>query len=188
MGKELCRCKWCNLKNPKYIEYHDKEWGVPVYDDHVLFEMLILESFQAGLSWECVLNKRDAFREAFENFELDMVCAFGVDKRNALLQNKEIIRNRLKINAAVNNASIFKKIQTEYGSFAEYIWHFTENQIIYETDKTSSALSDEISADLKRRGMKFVGTTIIYSYLQAVGVINSHEPDCFKYKGMNADI
>ena len=179
---ELCRCKWCNLKNPNYIAYHDNEWGVPVYDDHVLFEMLILESFQAGLSWECVLNKREAFRETFEQFALDKVCAFDEDKINELLQNKQIIRNKLKMNAAINNALIFKGIQKEYGTFSNYIWHFTDGEIIYEADKTSSELSDTISEDLKKCGMKFVGTTIIYSYLQAIGVINSHEEGCFLHK------
>lgn len=179
---KLCRCRWCNLKNPLYIQYHDKEWGFPEYDDHMLFELLILESFQAGLSWECVLNKRKAFREAFDNFDLETVCSYDDAKKAELLQNKDIIRNRLKINAAVNNAGIFKKIQKEYGSFSKYIWHFTENTIIYESDKTSSDLSDKVSKDLKKRGMKFVGTTIIYSYLQAIGVINSHEEGCFLHK------
>ena len=174
------RCRWANPKNPLYVQYHDKEWGVPVYDDHKLFEMLILESFQAGLSWECVLNKREAFREAFDNFDLDMVCAYDEDKMNALSQNPGIIRNRLKIRAAVNNARIFRAIQAEYGSFSVYLWHWTQNQIVYEIGVTSSPLSDAISKDLKKRGMKFVGTVIIYSYLQAVGVINSHEEGCFK--------
>ncbi len=174
------RCRWANPKNPLYVQYHDEEWGVPVYDDHKLFEMLILESFQAGLSWECVLNKREAFREAFDNFDLDAVCAYDEDKMNALSQNPGIIRNRLKIRAAVNNARIFRTIQEEYGSFSVYLWHWTKNQIVYEIGVTSSPLSDAISKDLKKRGMKFVGTVIIYSYLQAVGVINSHEEHCFK--------
>lgn len=178
----LCRCKWCNLKNPLYIKYHDKEWGFPEYDDHMLFELLILESFQAGLSWECVLNKRDAFRKAFDNFHLETVCSYDDTKKAELLQNKDIIRNRLKINAAIKNAGIFKEIQAEYGCFSKYIWHFTENSIIYESDKTSSELSDTVSKDLKKRGMTFVGTTIIYSYLQAIGVINSHEEGCFLYQ------
>ena len=174
------RCRWANPKNPLYVQYHDEEWGVSVHDDHKLFEMLILESFQAGLSWECVLNKREAFREAFDNFDLDMVCAYDEDKMNALSQNPGIIRNRLKIRAAVNNARIFRAIQEEYGSFSVYLWHWTQNQIVYEIGVTSSPLSDAISKDLKKRGMKFVGTVIIYSYLQAVGIINSHEKGCFK--------
>lgn len=176
---EQIRCKWCNLKNPIYIQYHDREWGVPVYDDHRLFEMLILESFQAGLSWECVLNKREHFRKAFDNFELEKVCAYDEKKIEELKNNKDIIRNRLKINAAINNAKIYKDIIEEYGSFSSYIWGFSDGQIIYEYDKTTSELSDTISKDLKNRGMKFVGSTIIYSYLQAVGIINSHEDECF---------
>lgn len=176
---EQIRCKWCNLKNPIYIQYHDREWGVPVYDDHRLFEMLILESFQAGLSWECVLNKREHFRKAFDNFELEKVCAYDEKKIEELKNNKDIIRNRLKINAAINNAKIYKDIINEYGSFSSYIWGFSDGQIIYEYDKTTSKLSDTISNDLKKRGMKFVGSTIIYSFLQAVGIINSHEEGCF---------
>ena len=173
------RCKWANPKNELYISYHDKEWGRPVYDDHKLFEMLILESFQAGLSWECVLNKREAFREAFDQFDLDKVCDYDEEKMLELQNNPAIIRNRLKIKAAVANANIFKDIVKEYGSFSDYLWGFTNHQVVYENDKTSSLLSDKISDDLKKRGMKFVGTTIIYSYLQAVGVIYSHEDECF---------
>ena len=177
----LQRCSWCNLKNPKYIEYHDNEWCVPKYNDNVLFEMLILEGFQAGLSWECVLNKREHFRKAFDNFDLNMVCSYGDNKKSELLLNENIIRNKLKINAAVVNANIFKGIQKEYGTFSKYIWSFSDNKIIYETGKTSSELSDKVSKDLKKRGMKFVGTTIIYSYLQAIGIINSHDKECFKF-------
>lgn len=180
----MIRCKWCNLKNEKYIAYHDEEWGVPVYDDHKLYEMLILESFQAGLSWECVLNKRDDFEVAFDNFDIDKVCSYDEKKINELLKNKKIIRNKRKISAAINNSKIFKEIQKEYKTFSNYIWHFTNNKIIYEIDKTSSELSDTISKDLQKRGMKFVGTTIIYSYLQAIGVIYSHEQECFKYNNI----
>lgn len=176
-----CRCKWCNMKNPKYVEYHDKEWGVPEHDERMLFELLILESFQAGLSWECVLNKREDFRAAFDYFDLDKVCEYKEEKLAELLLNKKLIRNRLKMNAAVNNAKVFREIQREYGGFSRYIWHFTDGEVIYENDKTYSELSDTVSADLKKRGMKFVGTTIIYSYLQAIGVINSHEKECFLY-------
>lgn len=179
---EKCRCKWCNMKNPKYIEYHDNEWGVPEHDERMLFELLILENFQAGLSWECVLNKRGDFRAAFDQFNLDKVCEYKEEKLAELLQDKRLIRNRLKMNAAVNNAKVFREIQKEYGGFSRYIWHFTDGKVIYENDKTSSELSDMVSADLKKRGMKFVGTTIIYSYLQAIGIINSHEEKCFLYK------
>ncbi|WP_295482281.1 DNA-3-methyladenine glycosylase I [uncultured Succinatimonas sp.] len=173
------RCKWVNLNNPLYIAYHDTEWGKPVFDDHRLFEMLILESFQAGLSWECVLNKREDFKKAFDNFEINKIVHYDDNKITELLRNDKIIRNNLKIKAAINNAKIFKEIQKEFKTFSDYLWKWTNNQIIYETKKTSSPLSDAISKDLKKRGMKFVGTTIIYSYLQAVGVINSHEKDCF---------
>ena len=173
------RCSWANPKNERYIRYHDEVWGVPVHDDQKLFEMLILESFQAGLSWECVLNKREAFRQAFDGFDLEKVCAWGEEKMEELRTNPAIIRNRLKIRAAVNNARIFRQIQEEYGSFSEYLWRWSDGKIICERDKASSPLSDAISKDLQRRGMKFVGTVIIYAYLQAVGVIWSHEEGCF---------
>ena len=177
-----CRCPWANPKNPRYIRYHDEEWGVPVYDDQKLFEMLLLESFQAGLSWECVLNKREAFRRAFDNFDLDRLCAYGEEKIQALLQDPGIIRNQRKIRAAVDNARIFREIQGEWGCFSTYLWHWSGNQVIHETGRATSPLSDAISRDLKRRGMRFVGSTIIYAYLQAVGVIDSHEPGCFLAK------
>lgn len=173
------RCCWANPKNERYICYHDEEWGVPVHDDQKLLEMLILECFQAGLSWECVLNKRDAFRKAFDGFDLEKICAYHEDKLEMLRNNPEIIRNRLKIQAAVINAQAFRKIQKEYGSFSEYLWHWTDGRVIQETGKTSSELSDTISKDLKKYGMKFVGTTVVYAYLQAIGVIWSHEDECF---------
>lgn len=176
------RCKWCNEKNENYIKYHDEEWGVLNLDDKYLFEMLILESFQAGLSWECVLNKRDAFRKAFCGFDIDKIILFDEKKKEELYNNKDIIRNKLKINAAIVNAKIFKNIQEEYGSFRAYLKEFTNEEIIYENDKVTSELSDKISNDLIKRGMKFVGSIIIYSYLQAIGIINSHEEDCFLYK------
>ena len=173
------RCGWANPKNERYIRYHDEEWGVPVHDDRKLFEMLILECFQAGLSWECVLNKRDAFREAFDGFDVEKVCVYKEEKLEALRKDPGIIRNRLKIQAAVTNAQAFREIQKENGSFSEYLWHWTEGRVIRETGKTSSELSDAISKDLKKQGMKFVGTTVVYAYLQAVGVIRSHEDECF---------
>ena len=179
------RCKWCNLDNPLYVKYHDEEWGEPTYDDKELFELLILESFQAGLSWECVLNKRENFRHAYDNFDIDKIINYDETKINELKQNPGIIRNKLKIKASINNAEIFKQIKKEYGSFSKYIWGFTNNQIIYETNKASSKLSDQISKDLKKRGMTFIGTTIIYAYLQAIGIVNSHDENCFKYKKGN---
>lgn len=176
------RCKWCNIKNQKYIDYHDKEWGIPNFDDGYLFEMLMLESFQAGLSFECILNKREFFRTSYDNFDIDKVCNYGLDKINELLNDKNIIRNRLKIVSSINNAKIFKSIQKEFGSFYNYLKLFTQNKIIYELGKTTNHLSDELSKDLIKRGMKFVGSTIIYSYLQAIGAIYSHEECCFMYK------
>lgn len=176
------RCKWCNLDNPLYVKYHDLEWGVPNYDDQYLFEMLILESFQAGLSWECVLNKREAFKEAYDFFDIERVINYDEDKINELLSNEKIIRNKLKIKASINNAQIFKSITNEYGSFYNYLITFTKNKILYEIGKTTNDLSDALSNDLKKRGMKFVGSTIIYSYLQATGFIYSHDKECFMYK------
>lgn len=176
------RCKWCNLKNQKYIEYHDNEWCRTNFDDNYLYEMLILESFQAGLSWECVLNKRESFRKAYDNFDLAKVCKYDETKINELLNNKEIIRNKLKIFASINNSKIFKTIVNEYGTFYNYLKEFTQDKIIYEIGKTTNELSDNLSNDLKRRGMNFVGSTIIYSYLQAIGIIYSHDEECYLYK------
>ena len=170
------------MKNPLYVEYHDNEWCILRLDEQYLYEMLILESFQAGLSWECVLNKREAFRKAYDNFDIDKVCSYGEDKFNELIGNKDIIRNRLKIKASINNSKIFREISLEFGSFYNYLLTFTKGEILYETDKTTNALSDSISADLKRRGMTFVGSTIIESYLQAAGIIYSHDRDCFLFR------
>lgn len=175
----ICRCGWCNLNNPLYVAYHDHEWGVPLHDDRRLFELLILESFQAGLAWETILNKRQAFRAAFDGFVPETVAAYGPEKTAALLSDRSIVRNRRKIAAAVQNAKIFLEIQREWDSFSRYIWHFTDGRVVHETGAASSPLSDRVSADLKRRGMTFVGTTIVYAYLQAIGVIHSHDPGCF---------
>lgn len=177
------RCSWVNLKNENYVRYHDEEWGKPLYDDQKLYELLILESFQAGLSWECVLNKRESFREAFDDFELDKIIQYDDIKKQELMNNPKIIRNRLKIKAAINNSKIFKEIQKEYGSFSNFLWSFTNHQIVHEefTVRTTSPLSDEISKDLKKRGMTFVGSTIIYSYLQSMGMIHGHSKDCMCY-------
>ncbi len=179
------RCKWCNLKNPLYVEYHDVEWCVPNFDDKYLYEMLILESFQAGLSWECVLNKRESFRKAYDDFDLEKIIAYDENKVCELLSNKDIIRNKHKINASINNSKIFSEIICEYGSFHNYLTTFTNNRTLFETDRTTNELSDAISKDLQNRGMKFVGSVIIYSYLQAIGVIYSHDKDCFLYKRGN---
>ena len=175
------RCKWCNEKNKLYIEYHDKEWGILNKEDKYLYEMLILESFQAGLSWECILNKRESFRIAFDNFDIDKIIYYDENKINELLNNKDIIRNKLKIKATINNSKIFKETQKEYKTFYNYLRKYIKEPI-YEIDKTTNKISDEISADLYKRGMRFVGSTIIYSYLQAVGLINSHDAYCFLHK------
>jgi hypothetical protein len=175
------RCKWAMNVNEIYTKYHDEEWGEPVHDDQKLYEMLILESFQAGLSWSYILNKRENFRKALDNFDMNKIINYDETKIQELQNNAGIIRNKLKIKATINNSKIFKEIQKEYGSFDKYIWGFTNNETIYEFDKISSELSDTISRDLKKRGMTFVGTIIIYSYLQAVGIINSHESQCFKH-------
>ena len=182
------RCKWCNQKNPLYIAYHDTEWGVPRFDDAYLYEMLILESFQAGLSWECVLNKREAFRKAYDGFDVNKVASYGEDKLNELLCDENIIRNRLKIKASIKNSKIFLEIVREYGSFGEYLNGFTKGVTIYENDKVSNDLSDALSKDLRGRGMSFVGSVVIYSYLQAIGVIYSHQSECFLYKSGGVEI
>lgn len=175
------RCKWCNTKNEVYTKYHDEEWGKLQTDDHYLFEMLILEGFQAGLSWECVLNKRESFRKAFDNFQIDKIVDYDENKLRELYETEGIIRNKRKINATVKNAIIFKEIVNEFGSFYNYLKTFTNGEIYKETGLVISPLSDEISNDLRKRGMSFVGTVIIYSYLQAIGIINSHDENCFLY-------
>lgn len=180
----MIRCHWVDERSELYIKYHDEEWGVPVYDDRKLFELLVLESFQAGLSWLCVLNKREAFCIAMDNFDPIKISKYGEDEISTLLNNKEIIRSRRKIEAIINNAKIYLDIQKEWGTFSNYIWHFTNNKVIKNIDnnlKTTSPLSDEVSNDLRKRGMKYTGSIIIYSYLQAIGVINDHELNCYKY-------
>lgn len=178
------RCHWVDEKSELYTKYHDEEWGVPKHDDRELFELLVLESFQAGLSWLTVLKKREAFRKAFDNFDVVKVSQYDEGKINSLTENSAIIRSLAKIKAAVNNAQVFLKIQKEWGSFDSYIWHFTDGKIIKNQDDNipaKTALSDTIAADLQQRGMKFVGSVIIYSYLQAIGVVNDHERACFRY-------
>lgn len=180
--QDIKRCGWVNLKNPAYVDYHDNEWGKASYDDSYFFEMLVLESFQAGLNWECILNKRESFRKAFDGFDYKKIALYTDEKIEELAANKDIVRNRRKIKAAISNAKIFMDIQSEYGSFSDYIWHFTNGRKVINRDgalRATSPLSDAVSKDLKKLGMKFVGSTIIYSYLQAVGVIDDHEPQCF---------
>lgn len=172
------RCKWCNVNNPLYVEYHDNEWGILNLDEKYLFEMLILESFQAGLSWECVLNKREFFKEAYDDFDIEKIVLYDDAKIEELSNNKNIIRNRLKIKASINNAKIFMNIESEFGSFKNYLLKYFKKYPIKEVGKTTSSISDELSKDLFKRGMRFVGSTIIYSYLQAIGLINSHDENC----------
>jgi len=181
------RCPWANPQNPLYIEYHDTEWGVPIHDDHTHFEFLMLESAQAGLSWETVLNKRVAYKTIFYNFNPALVAAMTDDELAAALQNPGIIRNRLKVYAAPKNAQVFLSIQKEFGSFDAYIWKFVGGtprpnhwNSLAEVP-TSTPESDALAKDLKKRGMTFVGTTIMYAYMQAVGLVNDHLISCWKY-------
>ena len=180
---ERKRCKWVNLDNPLYVEYHDNEWGRPLHDDRRLFELLILEGFQAGLSWETILNKRENFRRAFRGFDPKVMAGFGPDDVERLMADQGIVRNRLKIMDSIVNAKAFLKLQKEEGSFDHYIWSFTDGKSLREPYalRTTSELSDRVSKDLKRRGFKFVGSTIIYSYLQAIGIINAHGEECDDY-------
>lgn len=174
------RCTWAG-SDEVYVRYHDEEWGVPTHDDRELFEMLVLESFQAGLSWITILKKRENFKRAFDDFDVRKVASYDDAKVEELRMNEGIIRHKGKINAAINNAQVFIEIQDEFGSFDEYIWGFTDGEIIKAEFLTESELSRHISKDLKKRGMKFVGPTIIYSYLESIGVIDNHQECCFKY-------
>ena len=180
------RCEWVNLDNGLYVDYHDEEWGVPVHDDQELFEFLILEGAQAGLSWETVLKKRAHYREAFDSFDPQKVAEYGEEKIQQLLQNEGIIRNELKIRSAVQNAQAFLKIQEEYGSFDNYIWDYVGDEPIQnsydslEDIPAKTELSNKISRDLKDIGMNFVGPTIIYAFMQAVGMVNDHQESCFR--------
>lgn len=181
------RCPWCGT-DPLYVNYHDTEWGVPVYDDKVLFEFLILESFQAGLSWITILRKRENFKKAFDQFDYKKIAKYNEAKIQELLQNEGIIRNQLKVRAAVINAQAFMKVQEEFGSFSNYIWGFTNGKPIKNKLKSLSEaqattpLSDKISKDLKKRGFKFMGSTVVYAHMQATGMVNDHLADCFRYK------
>lgn len=176
------RCSWVNPDEEIYVRYHDEEWGIPTHDDRELFEMLVLESFQAGLSWITILKKRENFKKAFDDFDVVKVAGYDEDKVEELRSNKGIIRHRGKIASAISNAKVFIEIQNEFASFDNYIWGFTDGEIIKGEYLTESELSREISKDLKKRGMKFVGPTIIYSYLESIGIIDNHEKDCFKFK------
>ncbi len=180
------RCEWAGT-DPLYMEYHDKEWGVPVHDDRKLFEMLILEGAQAGLSWITILKKRENYKKVFDNFEPGKVAEYKSSKIKKLLADSGIVRNRLKVNSAVTNAKAFMQIQKEFGSFDKYIWGFVNGKTVKNKWKrlkdipSSSPLSDDISKDLKKRGFKFVGSTICYAFMQAVGIVNDHVTNCFRY-------
>lgn len=190
MDSSQPRCEWVPLNKPGYVKYHDEEWGVPVRDDLKMFEFLVLESFQAGLSWEIVLNKRDNFRKAFAKFDYHRVAKFNESKVQSLLQDAGIIRNQLKIRATINNAQRYLEIREEFKSFCDYFWTFSGGKPITNTFTkmeeipASTPLSDEIAKDLKNRGFKFLGTTVIYAHMQAVGMVNDHTVDCFRYKAM----
>ena len=178
---EKTKCHWVNDANDILRKYHDEEFGVPNFDDDYLFEILFLVNFQTGLSWEIMLKKREAFRKAFDGFDIEKIADYDDKKIEELLSNEDIIRNRNKINAVINNAQVFKKIQKDYGSFYDYIKTFTKGEIFHERGLTESDLSRDLVKDLKKRGMKYLGPVTMYSYLQTVGVINSHEETCFLY-------
>lgn len=186
MDSEKVRCEWCG-NDPLYVKYHDEEWGVPVKDDKTLFEFLILETFQAGLSWITILRKRENFREAFDGFDYKKIAKYDQSKIDSLLQNAGIIRNKLKVHSAVTNAIAFMEVQKEFGSFSEYIWGFVNNKPIKNTLKShkdalaTTALSDALSKDLKKRGFKFVGSTVVYAHMQATGMVNDHIESCFRF-------
>lgn len=185
---ELIRCGWVGKGDELYNHYHDTEWGVPVHDEQMLFEFLTLETFQAGLSWITVLRKRDNFRKAFDNFDYRKVAKYDEDKIQLLLQDPGIIRNQLKIRAAVNNANMFMNVQEEFGSFDKYIWDFVGGKPIVNSPKVlgdipaTSDISDKLSKDLKKRGFKFMGSTVVYAHMQATGMVNDHTTDCHRYK------
>lgn len=186
--EDKTRCGWC-LSSDLYKKYHDEEWGVPVYDDQKVFEFLILETFQAGLSWITILKRRENFQLAFDDFDYKKVAQYPEEKIQELLLDAGIIRNQLKIRAAVSNAIAFIKVQEEFGSFSKYIWQFTGGKPITNNRKSlkevpaTTPLSDEISKDLKKRGFKFVGSTVVYAHMQATGMVNDHVEDCFKRSG-----
>jgi DNA-3-methyladenine glycosylase I len=192
MAKAITRCKWAEGVSLDYIEYHDKEWGVPVWDDQVQFEFLILEGAQAGLSWSTILNKREGYRKAFADFDPVKVARFTEKRVEKLLADPSIVRNRLKVNSAVTNAKAFLKVQKEFGSFCEYVWGFVGGRPMQTNCSKDGAVratspeSDALSKDLKKRGFKFVGSTIIYAHMQATGMVNDHVTDCFRYKPCKA--
>ena len=188
MTKKITRCKWAEGVGLNYIEYHDTEWGVPVFDDRVIFEFLILEGAQAGLSWSTILNKRDGYRKLFADFDVEKVARFTPKRIAKILLDPAVVRNRLKVESAVGNAKAFIAVQKEFGSFSKYIWGFVDGKPIQNRFKVgsdvpaTSAVSDALSKDLKKRGFKFVGSTIMYAHMQATGLVNDHVTSCFRHK------
>jgi DNA-3-methyladenine glycosylase I len=188
MTKKITRCKWAEGVSLDYIEYHDKEWGVPVYDDRVQFEFLLLEGAQAGLSWSTILNKREGYRKAFAGFDVEKVARYTRKRIEKLLQDPAIVRNRLKVESAVTNAQAFIAVQEEFGSFSKYIWSFVDGMPIQNRFKKDSDIpatspeSDALSKDLRKRGFRFVGSTIIYAHMQATGLVNDHVTGCFRHQ------
>jgi DNA-3-methyladenine glycosylase I len=188
MTKKITRCTWAEGVNLDYIEYHDKEWGVPVYDDSVQFEFLLLEGAQAGLSWSTILNKREGYRKAFAGFDVEKVARFTKKRIEKLLENPAIVRNRLKVESAVSNAQAFIGVQQEFGSFSKYIWGFVDGTPIQNRFRkdaevpATSPESDALSKDLKKRGFRFVGSTIVYAHMQATGLVNDHVVGCFRHR------
>ena len=186
--EELIRCPWLDNRKEDYVHYHDEEWGVPVYDDRKIFEFLVLESAQAGLNWYSILKRRDGYKKAFDNFDVEKVALYGDAKIEILMQNSEIIRNRAKITAAINNAKHFIAIQKEFGTFSDYMWGFVNHQTIVSNFHelgdypATTPESDAWSKDLKQRGFKFIGSTICYAHMQACGLVNDHSMDCYKRK------
>lgn len=186
MGMEKQKCGWC-LGDDLYEAYHDQEWGIPVKDDAVFFEFLVLETFQAGLSWITILRKRENFRKAFDHFDYKKIANYKQDKIENLLEDAGIVRNKLKVNGTVTNAKLFMEIQEEFGSFSNYIWDFVAGNPIknkvenYKEAPATTSISDALSKDLKKRGFKFVGSTVMYAFMQATGLVNDHEIDCFRY-------
>ena len=188
MGEKVKRCRWAEGVSPEYIEYHDKEWGVPVHDDKLQFEFLVLEGAQAGLSWSTILHKRDGYRKLFADFDVLKVARFTPARIEKILQDPAIVRNRLKVQSAVSNAQAFIRVQQEFGSFSDYIWGFVggkplQNKFKKDSDiPATSPESDALSTDLKKRGFKFVGSTIIYAHMQATGLVNDHVTSCFRHR------
>lgn len=178
------RCSWVVESSEIYKDYHDKEWGIPVYDDRLLFEMLVLECFQSGMNWLTILKRRENFRKAFDNFDVEKVSKYDMNKIDELLNDSGIIRNKYKIAYTTNNAKVFIDIQKEFGSFSNYIWSFTGGKVIKNTEGkiyTRTNLSDRVAVDLKKRGMKLLGSITVYAYLQAIGIVDDHEKECFRY-------